>query len=409
MWSWHRLGSVSRWPVTVAVAITGCVCLLVGAIGLLGVYRLDVPRRVDAAHRLALTTGVADVTRGEHLAYLCVRCHSASGNLPLTGGTTNFLSSPQGTFGELYAPNLTPRGRIREWSDGEVARAIREGVDSAGRPLLAMPASNSRLPARPPCTGFELDGRRVRPNSAHGQEPAGRAARSSDAVAGLFAGVLRRRVGSDLQLFAVAGPATRSCSAAVGQMQRPSAPSSMNGRSRTRRSSPYRCARSVSKRGDRGAGGIDGAVAATVLASWREASPDLLSRYACPHQNRMFGSRMPCARGDAHPRRVVDWRTHQPPISAPAACYPGPASRGRDACSTPVSHDPIRRWRLSNPRAIRADNRFHRISLGSGERSCGNSSSGFERRWRTIFSRRAPSWTLWIHRATVAIDMQEAA
>ena len=42
--------------------------------------------------------------------------------------------------GRLHAPNLTPAGEIGDWSDGEVIRAIREGVHKSGRPLVIMPS-----------------------------------------------------------------------------------------------------------------------------------------------------------------------------------------------------------------------------------------------------------------------------
>ena len=48
---------------------------------------------------------------------------------------------PVGTF---YAPNLTPSGNIRDWTDGEVIRAIREGVHKNGRSLLIMAAEDFR-------------------------------------------------------------------------------------------------------------------------------------------------------------------------------------------------------------------------------------------------------------------------
>ena len=74
-----------------------------------------------------------------------MRCHSTSGNLPLSGGQRDFLWSPERRLGELYAPNLTPAGTIASWSDGEVGRAIREGADSAGRALLGHPASDYKV------------------------------------------------------------------------------------------------------------------------------------------------------------------------------------------------------------------------------------------------------------------------
>ena len=35
---------------------------------------------------------------------------------------------------------MTPGGPLKDWSDGEIVRAIREGLDRDGRPLLIMPS-----------------------------------------------------------------------------------------------------------------------------------------------------------------------------------------------------------------------------------------------------------------------------
>jgi len=70
-------------------------------------------------------------------------CHSPGNELPLSGSNfaVKFEMPPLGT---LYAPNLTPSGDIRDWSDGEVIRAIRDGVHKDGRSLLIMPSNNFR-------------------------------------------------------------------------------------------------------------------------------------------------------------------------------------------------------------------------------------------------------------------------
>jgi mono/diheme cytochrome c family protein len=39
-------------------------------------------------------------------------------------------------MGVIHAPNLTPGGELRDWTDGEIMRAIREGTHQNGRPLL---------------------------------------------------------------------------------------------------------------------------------------------------------------------------------------------------------------------------------------------------------------------------------
>ena len=63
-------------------------------------------------------------------------------SLPLAGN--NFGQEIPIPFGTLYAPNLTPAGEIKDWSDGEVIRAIREGVHKSGRPLIIMPSETFR-------------------------------------------------------------------------------------------------------------------------------------------------------------------------------------------------------------------------------------------------------------------------
>jgi mono/diheme cytochrome c family protein len=47
-------------------------------------------------------------------------------------------------MGTLWASNLTRAGEIATWSDGEVIRAIREGVHKTGRALIIMPSEAFR-------------------------------------------------------------------------------------------------------------------------------------------------------------------------------------------------------------------------------------------------------------------------
>jgi mono/diheme cytochrome c family protein len=85
----------------------------------------------------------AQIARGQQLAGICMNCHTTDDRLPLSG--TNFAAKFDTTFlGTFYAPNLTPTGNIKDWTDGEIIRAIREGVDDTGRSLLIMPAGDFR-------------------------------------------------------------------------------------------------------------------------------------------------------------------------------------------------------------------------------------------------------------------------
>jgi cytochrome c553 len=76
------------------------------------------------------------IARGQQFAPICADCHSSNRQLPLTGQDFGADGPPIGT---LWAPNLTP-AHFKNWSDGEIIRAIREGVSKDGRSLVIMPS-----------------------------------------------------------------------------------------------------------------------------------------------------------------------------------------------------------------------------------------------------------------------------
>jgi len=106
---------------------------------LFGVWRMDAPRN-RLVPNLKVAGSPEQIERGRTLAGSCTSCHSSDGSAILNGGMTNLIAQ-LGPYGELYGPNLTPGGEIRNWSDGEIVRAIREGVDDQGVPLMLHPAS----------------------------------------------------------------------------------------------------------------------------------------------------------------------------------------------------------------------------------------------------------------------------
>jgi mono/diheme cytochrome c family protein len=84
------------------------------------------------------------IARGQHLAYsLCAACHTTNSELPLSGGRDIAADSPL-PIGHIYSINLTPAGPLKDWSDGEILRALREGIDRDGHPLLAMSSNGVR-------------------------------------------------------------------------------------------------------------------------------------------------------------------------------------------------------------------------------------------------------------------------
>jgi mono/diheme cytochrome c family protein len=69
----------------------------------------------------------------------CSACHTQSG--PLTGGVDvgKHLAVPVGSF---ISANLTPSGALSHWTDGEIFRAIRNGIGADGNWLTIMSYTN---------------------------------------------------------------------------------------------------------------------------------------------------------------------------------------------------------------------------------------------------------------------------
>lgn len=77
------------------------------------------------------------VARGARFEPYCGGCHSPDPGMPMTG--QDFLGEDAPPIGTFHAPNLTPV-QLEKWSDGEIIRAIREGIHRNGRSLLIMPS-----------------------------------------------------------------------------------------------------------------------------------------------------------------------------------------------------------------------------------------------------------------------------
>ena len=140
--AWKLKNGFLKWG---GVVITGLLTLAPAALlvlGLRGFYLLN-QRYANHVADIQVARTEAQIVRGEQLAHICMSCHSPGLELPLSGAdfAYKFDFPPLGT---LYAPNLTPGGDIDDWTDGEVIRAIREGIHKSGRSLLTMPANIAR-------------------------------------------------------------------------------------------------------------------------------------------------------------------------------------------------------------------------------------------------------------------------
>ncbi len=130
--------------VRVLLGIGGVLVILVVALAITVTLRWD--RTFDyPVQDVTVSMDPANIARGEYLyknVSVCGACHSVGGeenpDLLPAGGRKFDISA----LGVIYTPNITPSVEtgIGGWTDGEVIRAIREGIGINGRLLLLMPS-----------------------------------------------------------------------------------------------------------------------------------------------------------------------------------------------------------------------------------------------------------------------------
>jgi len=140
--AWRSKRSWLKW---IGSLLSGLLTLVTSALlvlALIGFFKLN-QRFDNPVPEVNITASPEQITRGQQLANVCVSCHTPGTELPLSGSNfgVKFDFPP---LGSLYAPNLTPSGNIAGWTDGEVVRAIREGIDQDGHSLLIMPSVDFR-------------------------------------------------------------------------------------------------------------------------------------------------------------------------------------------------------------------------------------------------------------------------
>lgn len=145
-WLAKRAWGAKRWFIKFpGVILAGLLTLVIAAVFVvagIGFVKTTIPPG-NPASNIKVQATPEQLARGETLAQLCSGCHSPENKPPLIGGNENFAQIPNGpNLGSIYSPNLTPAGEVKDWTDGELIRAIREGVHKSGRPLLIMPTAS---------------------------------------------------------------------------------------------------------------------------------------------------------------------------------------------------------------------------------------------------------------------------
>jgi hypothetical protein len=144
----RRMSSMKKWLLLLVVVVVAI--MLTGALAYLS--RIEPQQRPPSSEKIELTP--ERIARGRYLAENvigCFDCHTDRrferwGMPPfrerLGSGASRCWDESFGVPGTVCFPNLTPDPEtgLGRWSDGEIMRAIREGVDREGRALIVMPA-----------------------------------------------------------------------------------------------------------------------------------------------------------------------------------------------------------------------------------------------------------------------------
>jgi mono/diheme cytochrome c family protein len=132
----------------IGLALAGLVVLVLLAAGgvWLNARRLMTERHTNPVQEVTVERTPERIARGAELVTAfpgCAGCHASdpTAERPVLSGRSFTGIAALAT---MDAPNLTPGGALRDWSDGEIIRAIREGVDRDGHALMLMPSEAYR-------------------------------------------------------------------------------------------------------------------------------------------------------------------------------------------------------------------------------------------------------------------------
>lgn len=131
--------SLVKWGGVLLAAVLAVALSGVSALTATGIVRQH--SRSAPVPDLKVETTPERIARGRAVADgFCAGCHSKSGGLSGGGDVGKDLPLPIGSF---VPANLTPAGALKHWSDGEIFRAIRNGVDARGQWLAIKSFTNA--------------------------------------------------------------------------------------------------------------------------------------------------------------------------------------------------------------------------------------------------------------------------
>jgi mono/diheme cytochrome c family protein len=137
--AWRAKNGFLRWCGTSLAALLSTAVTSVSVIMILGLVKLHA--RSAPVPDLRVVGTPEQIQRGQAISNgFCSGCHSKTGTL--TGGLDIGDDFPV-PIGSFVSSNLTPAGQLSDWSDGDIFRAIRSGMDRDGGWLIIMSYTNS--------------------------------------------------------------------------------------------------------------------------------------------------------------------------------------------------------------------------------------------------------------------------
>ncbi len=141
--AWRARNPFAKWIGGVLASLLTLIAAAIGILALVGYAKIYAPSTTPAPDMKVAGTP-QQVERGRYITNsLCVECHTKDRQLPLSGGA-DFGKEIPIPVGSIVAANLTPAGPLKDWSDGQIFRALRTGIDANGHHLLLM----SNVPVR---------------------------------------------------------------------------------------------------------------------------------------------------------------------------------------------------------------------------------------------------------------------
>ncbi|HEX7938994.1 MAG TPA: cytochrome c [Gemmatimonadaceae bacterium] len=143
-WSMRRAtNAFAKWGILIIGGFVTLILAFVSFASTKGMFDVYGPRGTPP-RQMTVERTPERIARGEHITnMMCADCHAVNKQLPLTGGH-NLSDDAHMPLGVLQPYNLTPAGPLKDMTDGEIFRAIRQGADKNGKRLLVMSAQRVR-------------------------------------------------------------------------------------------------------------------------------------------------------------------------------------------------------------------------------------------------------------------------